>query len=363
MTAPLKVLFLTYSGEDGASARYRVYQFLPHLQRAGIHAEVHPFYEDRHYRLIMEGGSAVKQLAMMPFAYLRRLRDVLHAKSFDVVFFHREAVPIGPVWLERLARRRGARTIFDLDDATYMNNPHAASWLRRRLRNPRRVDRAMAAVDCVCAANEHIAEYARKLNGHVEMIPGAEEMARYEVEPARPRPDRFVVGWTGSHSTEPYLNLMKKDLSLLATRIPNLTVMVIGGGSFSCPGVDVVHVPWTLQDEIGLVKGFDVGVMPLPNDEWSKGKCGGKARIYMAAGIPAVASAIGYNRELIEHGRTGMLVEPGAPWVEPILTLHRDKLLRLRMGRAAQAHVTHHLSVEALAPRMVRMIRDVAAGR
>lgn len=360
MADPLKVLFLTYSDEQGASARYRVYQFLRALRERGIESEVSPFYGRRHYRLIMSQGSMALQVLMMVLAYLRRLRQVLRASRFDVVFFNREAAPVGPVFMERLARWCGAGTILDLDDFVFMNNPHAQSWLRRKLRNSRRAEQVAEAVDCVCAANRDIADYSRTLNGCVEMIPGAEDMARFDVEPVRPLKDRFVIGWTGSFSTEVYLNMLKPALVRLNERIPNLSVLVIGGGAFACPGVDVVHMPWSLDQEIPLVRGFDIGVMPLPDDEWSRGKCGGKGRLYMAAGIPAVVSAVGYNCELVDDGVTGVLIHDTDAWFERLydLYLHREK--REAIARRGREHVRLHLSVEVLAPQLEALIRRVA---
>ncbi|MEJ7775877.1 MAG: glycosyltransferase family 4 protein [Sphingomicrobium sp.] len=360
MEQPLRILFLTYSDEQGASARYRVYQFLPYLRERGIEAEVRPLYGPRHYRLIMSKGSDALQAAMMASAYLRRLRNILRARRFDVVFFHREAVPLGPVFMERLARRLGAGTILDLDDLVFVNSPHVQSWLRRMLRNPGRIGDVVANVDCVCAANDHIADYARSKNGCVEMIPGAEDMARYAVEPLRPLLDRFVIGWTGSFSTEPYLELLKPALQRLALHIPNLTLLVIGGGAFSCPGVEVVHRKWSLDTEIPLVRGFNIGVMPLPDDEWSKGKCGGKGRIYMAAGVPSVVSAVGYNEQLIADGETGMLVRTPDEWFGKILDLQRDPEKRACIAAAGREHVRRHLSLEAMAPRLEELIRRVA---
>lgn len=360
MSSPLRVLFLTYSDEQGASARYRVYQFLPFLKERGIEATVRTLYSRRHYKLIVSNGSSAMQALLMLSAYVRRLWQVLRSGRYDVVFFHREAVPLGPVFMERLASARGAGTILDLDDLVFINNPHAQSWLRRKLRNPQRMAQVVADVDCVCAANDYIGDYARTKNACVEVIPGAEDMARYEVEPLRPLADRFVIGWTGSFSTEVYLDMLKPAFRRLSEHIENLSILVIGGGNFTCSGVKVVHMPWSLETEIPLVRGFDVGVMPVVDDEWAKGKCGGKARIYMAAGVPSVASAVGYNCELIKDGDTGVLIRDPDEWFEKIYDLYLDVEKRKQVGRRGRAYVRENLSVTVLAPPLEALIRRAA---
>lgn len=363
MSDPLKVLFLTYSDEEGACARYRAYQFFPYLRSRGMVVEARPFYSPAHYRLLMAGRGEFRQVPHMIGATLRRTLHVLRSRRADVVVFQREAVPLGPVILESLARRLGAGTIFDLDDATFVHNPDSTSWLRTRLRNPNRVSKVIASVDAVCAGNEFIGDYARRFNDTVEVIPGAEDMRRFDVEPLRHAPDRFVVGWIGSRSTEAYLNLLKPALTRLAEKIPNLSFVVIGGGAFACPGVDVVHLPWRLEDEVARVRGFDIGVMPLSDDEWSRGKCGGKGRMYMAAGVVSAVTPIGYNVELIEDGETGVLIHSPEQWFDRIYDLYLHPQKRRAIAQRGRAHVQDQLSVDVLAPRLESLIRRVARPR
>lgn len=362
MAEPIKVLFLSMYPVEGASARYRVYQFLPHLERMGFECTVDDFYSADQYRLMMSPGRLAEKSARMVLAFARRLAKTFASGRYDVVFFHREAAPIGPVFLERLARRLGARTIFDFDDAIFTPQENPTARIINLLKSGRRVERILASVDCVCAGNEFLAQHARRFNSCVEMIPGAEDIGRYEVEPRGREPGRFTVGWTGSPTTDHYLEIIRPTLQKLAAHIDGFRFMVIGdSGRFQCAGVEVVHVPWTMRDEPAYIRAFDVGVMPLGTDSWSKGKCGGKARIYMAAGVPPVASAVSYNRELIEHGVTGMLVEPDGDWFEPIYALYRQPELRRRMASAARDKIARDLSVEVIAPRMADMIRRVAA--
>jgi len=363
MARPVKTLFLSLYPIDGASARYRVYQFIPQLERLGIECTVDDFYSADHYRLMMSSGAVAKKIARLARAYAKRIAKVLQSGRYDVVFFHREAAPVGPVFLEPLARRLGARTIFDFDDAIFTPQANPSRFFNL-LKSGKRIERILGSVDCVCAGNDFLADHARRFNSCVEMIPGAEDMSRYDVEPKGLEPGTFTVGWTGSPTTDHYLELLKPALQRLAARIDNFRFVVIGSsGRFQCPGVRVVHLPWSRQDEAAFIRSFDVGVMPLGTDSWSKGKCGGKARIYMAAGVPPVASAVSYNHELIDNGRTGILVEPDGDWFEPIYGLYNNPGFRRQMAAAARRQVAETLSVEVIAPQMAEMIRRVATGR
>lgn len=356
----LRVLFLPKYPEEGASSRYRVYQFLPYLRSYGIEGDVSPFYTAEDFRLLGQSGQTGRKAMGLVKAVVRRFWALRQVARYDLVYFQREALPLGPLWIERLLRTMGVPMVFDLDDALFIFRPNRRTKLFNFFKSSDRIGRIIGKMDAVCAANEFIAEYARQSCTHVYNIPGAEDMTRYEVSPLAKDDAMFSLGWIGSPSTEHYLELIKPDLKRLAAEIPNMRFVIVGGRDFECDGVNVVHLKWSLATELAHVRGFDVGLMPLPDNEWSRGKCGGKGRVYMAAGVTPVVTAIGYNLELIKHGETGILVQPGDDWVEPILDLYRDPDKRAQIAANAQEYVRATLSIDGIAPRMARMLHEVA---
>ena len=135
---------------------------------------------------------------------------------------------------------------------------------------------------------------------------------------------------------------------------------IVGGGSFSSEEMAVEHVPWNMDTEVAQLHNFDIGIMPLPEEEWSLGKSGGKARTYMAAGLPVVATGIGYNCQLIDDGRTGFLVKDPAGWVSTLSRLIEDHTLRQSIGAAARNDVTERFALSKLGPQFVTILREVA---
>lgn len=356
----MRVLFLTRYPEAGASSRYRVYQYLPYLRRQGVDYVVSPFMSERMYAMAFQPGHHLSKGMFALAAILGRLGWLLRARRFDLVYLQRECLPFGPSVLERAFRRMGLRTVFDYDDALFIFKPSERNPLASKLRRPEKVLEIFRTVNCVLAGNDYLRDQAAQYCKDARTFLVAEDTHRLTQRPSHRQTERPVLGWLGSNSTEKYLHLIAPALQEVSRRYPGMILRIVGGGRFHCDGVTVEHHEWSLESEVSLLHGFDIGLMPLPLEEWSRGKSGGKARTYMAAGLPAVCTRIGFNCQLIQDGETGFLAETMEEWVRALSHLVENVALRQRIGDAARREVEEHYSLERLGPEFVKTLQEIA---
>lgn len=360
---PLSVLFLTRYPVEGASSRYRVFQYLPHLRALGVECTVHSFMDGPMYRLSQQPGRIGAKLVATGLALLRRLRALRHWRRYDILYLQRELFPFGPPLIERWLKRRGAVLIFDCDDALFIAKPSRYTPLATLLRAPGKTREMFRLADCTVAGNDWLRDAARAAGGRAETVEVAEDTTRI---PARAPCDAgapVTIGWLGSPSTVKYLQLIAAPLARIAARHPDLRWEIMGGGAFAMPGVPWQLQDWSLAAEGAALARYDIGLMPLPQEDWSKGKSGGKARSYMAAGVVPVVAALGYNLELIRPGETGFLCATAEEWEDTIERLLADPALRARVGQAARAEVAARFAPARQAQRLFALFHDILATR
>jgi glycosyltransferase involved in cell wall biosynthesis len=357
----VKVLFLTKYPLDGASSRYRVHQYLPYLHAAGIAYRVQSFMSPRMYRAMNQRGGAPVKALHTAWAVVRRTVAALGAGDCDLVFLQRECLPFGRPLLERALRRRGVPLIFDYDDALFLFKPNTHTPLADALKRPQRILEIFRLADCVLAGNDWLRDRAADHCADARTFHVAEDLTRYAPRTASGDRAGIVLGWLGSPSTEKYLDALREPLRDLCREHRGLRLRIVGGGRFADDGIPVEHVPWALDTEAAQLRDFDIGLMPLPLEEWSLGKSGGKARTYMAAGLPAVCTGIGFNGELIRDGETGFLVREPHEWRQVLHRLIADRVLRETVGAAARRDVEARFSLERQGPKFVDILREVAA--
>jgi glycosyltransferase involved in cell wall biosynthesis len=358
----LKILFLTKYPIAGASSRYRVYQYVPYLKSKGHLCDVSSFYSDKDFASIYQKGRLFFKLWMVFKGLLRRLKDAFKLAKYDVVYMQREALPFGPLWFEWMCRVFNKKIIFDYDDALFIFKPSSSTPMSDKFKNPQRIPKIFTKVNCVFAGNDYLAEQARQFCDCAKTMVVAEDLKKIMPRAEHLPSDKLIIGWLGSPSTEKYLEFIREPLEKLTASFDKLELLIIGGGGFKSEIINTRHEKWTLEGENDLLKEFTVGIMPLPNEEWSKGKSGGKARTYMASGIPAVCTNIGFNKELIIHGETGFLVESAQQWFESLSQLLNDANLRQKISQKALGIVEKKYSLKVLAPVLEKFILDVVNG-
>jgi glycosyltransferase involved in cell wall biosynthesis len=362
-TAPakqtLKVLILARYGNKGASSRMRMMQFVPWYEQAGVACTVQSLLADEQLDKFYATGAY--RLMDMVAVYWRRVRVLLQRHEFDLVLIEKEGLPWLPAWFERWLLS-GVPYVLDFDDAIFHNyDRHSSAWVRRVF--GRKIDRLMAGSAMVVAGNDYIADRARTAGAPwVEVVPTVIDLERYAVRPNTTVPtDQFVVGWIGSPSTAKYLQMLASSLEKLSALFP-LRLRAIGGGGVRSPGVEVENLPWSELDEVSMLQDCDIGVMPLADTPWERGKCGFKLIQYMACGKPVVASPVGINREIVVEGVNGFLASTPKEWFEALLRLKADPVLRRSMGEQGRRMVEEKYCLQVTAPRLHRILLE-SAGR
>ena len=356
----VRVLVLApYPLERAPSQRFRWEQYIGLLREHGIFLEPSCFLNDRGMDIVhLQGAWGKKALATFG-GMLRRLRDVIVARRYDLVFVHRESVPMGPAWVEWILDAIGVPYVFDFDDAIYMGDTSEAnrrlSWLTSAYRTETVVEKA----NLVLAGNAHLAEWAKHFTSRVVVVPTTIDTDKYQPITHR-KEGPLCVGWTGSMSTIEHLNLLGPVLRDLQ-RDRGIRIRVIGDPSYRIDGATVEALAWSAATELEALSAIDVGIMPLPDEEWARGKCGLKALQYMALGIPTVLSPVGVNRQIARDG-AALLAETVAEWGGVLRGVIDDSDLRASIGNAGRVRVEREFSITATLPLWTSALRDAAGG-
>jgi glycosyltransferase involved in cell wall biosynthesis len=261
--------------------------------------------------------------------------------------------------LERALAKR-LPVVFDFDDAIYLRQPSLANGYFSLLKFPGKTRTICRLASHVLAGNRNLAAYASRYNDNVSVVPSTMDLSKYTYDAAASSPSQgpVVIGWTGSHSTIPHLDTIRAALRHVADTEP-VRLKVIGATAYELPGVDVEARPWVSATEVDDLRPIDIGVMPLPDDEWSRGKCAAKALQYMALGIPTVCSPVGVNADIVSHRLNGLLASTESDWVDCLTELVRSPDLRLRLGREGRATVERDFTATTHARRAGEIFRTV----
>jgi len=356
VAAMTRIVALSRYGRLGASSRARLFQYWPYLVARGIEVEACPFLPDDYLRLLYSKGTRSWRLSLE--AYLRRFALLLRRRDYSLLWIEKEIFPWLPSWAEWLLARAHVPYIVDYDDAIFHNydlNP------RRLVRVclGRKIDSVMRHAALVTAGNDYLADRARQAGAkRVEVIPTAIDLERYTPRP-RNEKDSFTIGWIGTPITSKYLTMVQSALEE-ACRHHNTRVALIGSGDVHLAGVRCSIRPWSEETEVEEIQALDVGIMPLPDTPWERGKCAYKIVQYMACSLPVVASPVGMNREIVTDGANGFLAATRGEWVASLEALRKDSGLRRRMGHSGRIKAEKEYSLQVTAPKMHSIIQQIA---
>jgi len=351
----MNLLLLTRYGRMGASSRCRLLQYAPLFEKAGHQVDVWPLVDDTYLRRLYENGR--RPWANVFLGYTRRILRITELRNFDAVVCEQEAFPYMPVAWEDCLRRRCRRFFVDYDDAAYVRYER---W--PLLKN--KIPRIMGAASGVVVGNPYVAQYARQFNPRVAIIPTMVDLARYPERPRAKTTSAIRVAWIGTPVTVKLLIPLVPVLQRIQQENKNLAFRFIGAGHASLfDGLNAETPEWSEQEEAKLLADCDLGILPLPDDEFARGKCGFKLIQYMACYLPVVASPVGVNREIVEHGRNGFLASNPEEWYAALSRLIVDRNLRQSMGRAARDKVESCYTLERGFPKWLEVIEGLAARR
>ncbi|HEY0385533.1 MAG TPA: glycosyltransferase family 4 protein, partial [Pyrinomonadaceae bacterium] len=329
--------------------RYRIEQWEPLLSERGVRIDYHSFEDAALHELIYKAGNMRRKLELVGRAFSRRAALLRRVREYDAVYVFREAALLGPPVFERLVHRARVPFIFDFDDAIFVPYRSPSNGYLSYLKFPTKTRTICRLASHVMAGNPYLADYARAVNPHVTIVPTTIDTEKYAVDETRAPSDPPVIGWSGSYSTVQHLDTLRTALQRLA-KDERYRLRVIGTPQYELEGVQVEAMPWRSQTETADLGAIDIGIMPLPDDRWSKGKCGLKALQYMALGIPTICSPVGVNIDIIRDGENGFIAATEDEWIEKLKALLRSVELRRRLGAAGRATVEAEYSARVQAP-------------
>ncbi len=352
-----RVLAFTVKPKESADTRYRILQYVGIAERDGICIEHRSMMTSKYFEWQIKNVQLVLRLLLYPFILFRRLHQVLFlAPQYDAVWISREMAPFGPPILERLLLRRCKRVIFDVDDALHIVDAASSRAIPRRLRDHDKFARLAPSYTRVVCGNSYLASFYIRHMAKVEIVPTVVDLDRY-LNVERSAAETTRIGWIGTPLNKHHLETLREPLIALAQE--RRFELVIAGLNerlaWNLPGTR--YIEWQLDRELEFFAHCDIGIMPLIDSPFARGKCAFKLIQCMAAALPVVASPVGANCEVIEPGRNGYLAGSADEWCTALISLMDDPLLRATMGESGRELVRHSYSVSAVWPRYAQILR------
>jgi len=365
MSSELKILLIPSAAELVPATRYRVTQYLPYLEKEGIEYRVFPIVSSWLTRWMIKSPEfyGIKRLVYYMLHVLEKLMRTMMilviASNYDCIFLQRTTFEFG---LERLLAKVNKNIIFDLDDAIFIPDTKEKGLIykiKESLKN-KEVNAVLKISRHVIVENDYIENYVSKFCPNTSKIVGPIDTKRYFSSNTGTQQKRIVIGWIGSPSTTRYLQMLDGVFKSIAAKHKDIEFKFIGATSYLAEGLSPVFKKWDYATEVEELRGCDIGVMPMPDDQWSRGKVGIKMLQYMSLGIPAVVSYTPTNTEIIEDGSNGFIARCEDDWIRILSTLIDNPELRSRIGQNAEATVARNYSLESSFEKWLTVIKEVA---
>jgi len=343
----MKVLFLVLHRKDRSPGqRYRHEQYIPYLESHGIKCYFSPLLKSKKEdQIFYSGGSTIKKAFVGIKALFRRMQDCFKANRYDFVFIYRDAFFFS-TFFEKWLSKKKPELIYDFDDAIWLMDKNPDQGVFNLLKSPEKTNDIIELCDQIIVGNEYLAEHASNYNQNISIIPSTIDLNFYQCKKHEEK-ERICIGWTGSFSTIKHFETVVPALLEIKEKYADKVYFkVIGDPNYENESLGIKGVLWNSKTEVADLSELDIGLMPLPDNEWSQGKCAMKGLQYMALGIPAIMSPVGVNKEIIQDGENGFLASGKNDWVEKISLLFDNLILRKSVGEAGRKTVEKDFSVE-----------------
>ena len=344
----MKILFITpYPFNSAPSQRFRFEQYFDLLRQHDIHFVQQSFLSDNTWKILYAPGRYFRKFFGIIAGFARRTTLLFSINKFDFIFIHREASPIGPPIFEWIiAKICQGKIIYDFDDSIWLPNTSGSNKLVSGLKWHHKVASICKWSYKISCGNRFLMDFARHYNSNIQLNPTTIDTNHYHNRVKDQCSEKVTIGWTGSHSTVRYLDLVGSILQTIEQEYP-IEFRVISDLQPQLDLKSLQFTSWRKDTEVEDLLAINIGIMPLSEDAWSKGKCGFKALQYMSLGIPAVASPVGVNKEIIDDGINGYLCATDSDWKKALTILITDENLRVEMGKKAREKIVERYSVEA----------------
>lgn len=339
--------------------RFRFEQYLPALKNNGFEYDISYIISKKDDKYLYSKGYFFKKTIIFLKMYFLRYKNLLKIKKYDIVFIYREAILTGSNYFEKRFKKLGAKIILDFDDAIWLMDTSIENKKYEWLKNPNKTIDNIRLSDCVIVGNNYLANFSRKYNDNVVVVPTTID-TNYHVPCQKKTKNRICIGWTGSLTTIKHFDYVTPTLLQLKEKYGNkIFFKVIGDGEYVNEPLNLTITPWSLRTEIEDLQEISIGIMPLYDEKWEKGKCGFKGLQYMALEIPTIMSPVGVNTEIIQDGENGFLADKEDEWLEKLSLLIESEELRNTIGKAGRKTIVEKYSVEANKKKYVEVFKSL----
>jgi glycosyltransferase involved in cell wall biosynthesis len=344
-----KILFIAaHRPNRSPSQRYRFEQYFSFLERNGYTCDLSYIIDEEADSEFYKPGNFLRKFLILLSAFQKRRGDVKRAENYDIVFVQREAFMIGSAYFEKKLSRIKPKLVFDFDDSIWLLDTSSANQKWAWLKSEKKTSQIIKYSDMVFAGNNYLADYARQFNNNVKLIPTTIDCDLFIRSVPYADNERVCIGWSGSITTikhfEKAISFLKKLKEKYGDKI---FFKVMGDATYVNQELDIKGISWSSDTEVNTLQSFDIGIMPLPDDEWVKGKCGLKGLSYMALEVPTVMSSVGVNPEIISDGINGFLAAGDDEWIDKLSLLIDSFELRQKLGKAGRDTVVNHYSFQS----------------
>ena len=357
-----KVLILCPSPKGTApTQRMKYEQYLSLLEKEGFEFTISSFQTKRFWDIIYKPGRTVEKMFWTGVGYLRRTYDLLRAPFYDAVFVNLWVTPLGFPLYERLLFLFNKKVIYDIDDMIFIGkHDHVREKFFHKLKGRKKPVVMMRNAAYVIVCTPKLEEIALDMNQQKQVvdISSTFDTSRFIPVPEYKKKEKTTIGWTGTHSTIPFLESLQPVLAAVS-RQRNIELLIIANKEYSMKDVPTRFIPWKAETEVTDLHQFDIGLYPIPANEWSLGKSSLKAITYMAVAIPFVATAYGTNYRIMQDGTQGFMAATEEEWINALIKLIDDVEMRKRMGLAGRKTVEDLFSVEANFPKYLQVFKTV----
>lgn len=349
-----KLLIITHHRKNRSPGqRFRFEQYLGYLEAHGFEITFSNFISEQDDKIFYGAGHLLGKARIVLKNIWMRCQNVLQANRYDLILVYREAFVFGSAFFEYLLSRSRAKLIFDFDDSIWLLDVSTGNRAFAFLKNPNKVKKIIQYADLVTVGNSYLAAYALQFNSNVKIIPTTIDTS-YHYKSSTILKDKICIGWTGTDTTIKHFEQLLPVLEKLQVKFPTIYFKLISDREVYYPSIHLRSTKWSKEDEIEQLTEIDIGIMPLPDDLWAKGKCGFKGLQYMSLNIPTVMSPVGVNIDIIEDGVNGFLAAADDEWMTKLSWLIDDEKLRRKLGEAGRNTIEEKYSVHAWAPKYLQ---------
>jgi len=345
-----KILFVVAHRPDRSpSQRFRFEQYFDFLNANGYTHEVSYLLNETDDKIFYSTGNFLKKIKIIIKSAIQRFKDVKRANNFDIIFIQREAFMVGAAFFEKKFNKSKSKIVFDFDDSIWLLDTSNANKRWKWLKSETKTGKIISYSSIIFAGNQFLADYAKKFNSNVKIIPTTINTKEYIRNNSVTAINKSIcIGWSGSITTikhfEYALPFLKKIKQKYGDKV---AIKVIGDKSYRNEELGITGIDWKKEDEINELSGIDIGIMPLPDDLWANGKCGLKGLQYMALEIATIMSPVGVNKDIIQDGENGFLANTVDEWIEKISQLVESPQLRKKLSENGRKTVVDNYSVHS----------------